>query len=211
MLELYTLSAPESPVRAWMRWDHRKGMRQTVKHESIVWKNMFRIQVSHCPIMWVFMFTVLGTSAIMQFHSILCSIYLYSHGFDHSYLVTFTHSQPHIFPGCLRSVQIWGSKHTPSWESVCMQSFAVLDGWPGPFQTAESSGRIQKDEPIPQLRWNSGIYCDRWRGYLVTTCCFFRLCKWIKSKNLTIMIWFLFRAPLYTNVLFLWFFGSCPG
>lgn len=120
-------------------------------------------------------------------------------------------SQPHIFPGCLRSVQIWGSQHTPNWESVCMQSFAVLDGWPGPFQTAESSGRIQKDEPIPQLRWNSGIYCDRWRGYLVTTCCFFRLCKWIKSKNLTIMIWFFISCPPLYRCVFWWFWGSCPG
>lgn len=98
MLELYTLSAPESPVRAWMRWTIGRE-RQTVKHEW-AWKNTLRIQVSvsHCPIMWVFMFTVLGTSAIMQFHSILCSIYLYSHGLDHSYLLTFTPHNPTSFP-----------------------------------------------------------------------------------------------------------------
>ena len=63
-----------------------------------------------------------------------------------------------------------------------MQSFAVLDGWPGPFQTAESSGRIQKDEPIPQLRWeqwNVAIDGGDMNYYL-----FFLLRKWIKSKNI---------------------------
>ncbi len=67
-------------------------------------------------------------------------------------------SQPHIFPGFAASSrqEVWASKHTPSWESVCMQSFAMLDGWPGPFQTAESSGRIHRMVKL----WNYILLSD---------------------------------------------------
>lgn len=153
MLELYTLSAPESPVRAWMRWTIGRerqtvtwmSLKEHVAHTGITLSNHVSLHV-YCT--WhlchhaVPLNSMLNLSLFPRLRSLIpCHMHT---------------SQPHIFPGCLRSVQIWGSKHTPSWESVCMQSFAVLDGWPGPFQTAESSGRIQKDEPIPQLRWNSG-------------------------------------------------------
>lgn len=164
MLELYTLSAPESPVRAWMRWDHRKGMRQTVKHESIVWKNMFRIQVSHCPIMWVFMFTVLGTSAIMQFHSILCSIYLYSHGLDHSYLVTCTPHNPTSFPAACDQCK----SEDPSILQVGSPcACKALQCWMAGQAHSKLLNHLGESRRMNQSpSWGGTVErCDRWWGY----------------------------------------------